>query len=647
MEPIIFSSWGGRLVDNRGKESQAGEAIEPESLPEFFNGKKIKAFIGWDGIILRSPDLDVLDLIRVYLEALQESSKTCGKCNYCTTGFKELLEVLTDIFSDNATEEDLEFFKSAAQAIMDSSKCTIGKSGPLPVFHGLTYFADQFVPEKRKEMAPESVTYYSKLTAPCMNACPIHLDIPKYVELIKDAKFADSLSVIRECLPLPGVVGRVCFNPCEKNCRRANVDGAIAIRALKRFVADKELSGQEKIIYPITPSEKTGKVAMIGSGPAGLACAYHLARKGHQVTLFEKQPLLGGMLALGIPPYRLPRDILETEIQGIQDLGVAIVTGVEFGKEVTLEKLLQEGFSAVFLATGLPASQKLNIPGEDLPGVLKGVDFLKAMALAEPVPLGNTVVVIGGGNVAIDVARTALRKGAREVKLVCLENREEMPAWADEIQEALEEGVEIINSWGPKQFLEKANQRIGIALRQCTQVFNEQRIFCPEYDESKVMEIQADTVIVAIGQAFDRQAVQGMGFEISPKGLVEADPITLETHISGVFAGGDCFFGPKSVVEASATGKRAAENIDRYINGLPLGPGPDDHFDQLFQKIKLYDPDEHFKGPEPRERKQPDKLPLENRKDTFDEVELGFSSPEAVVEAERCLRCYRVVTLAV
>jgi NADPH-dependent glutamate synthase beta subunit-like oxidoreductase len=648
MDDIIFSSWGDRIVDNRGKDTQDYDPVENIALPESFRREeKIKGLMGWNGIILRSADVNIFDFLREYIEAVYDHAKTCDKCNYCKTGWKEQLEVLQDIENGEATEEDLEFMESSAEAIVDAGKCSIGKAGPTPIFHALKYFAENFSRALKGGQPDGAATYYSKLTAPCTDACPIHLDIPKYIELIKDAKFTESLEVIGDRLPLAGVLGRACYHPCEMNCRRSTIDEAISIRLLKRFVADQGLAQDRKPDFPVSPSGHTGKIAVIGAGPAGITCAYHLARKGHQVTIFEKLPLSGGMMAVGIPEYTLPRNIVDTEIQRIREMGVEIRTGVDIGKDITIEQLRTEGYQAIFLSIGAHECKALGIDGEDLEGVYSGVDFLREVRLDNKTDLGNRVVVIGGGNVAIDVARSALRTGAGDVKLVCLEKREEMPAWDYEIEEALEEGITLINGLGPSKFLRTQGKVSGIEFKRCTAVFDEEGRFNPRYDEKDLTTMEAGTVIVAIGQASDISFAEKEAVPVTPQGGLEADPITFQTTIDGVFAGGDALTGPKSLVEATAGGRRAAFNIDRLINGLPVEPDEEDYFDVLFKSIKIYDPNELIKQKiEISQRKRPAVQPPENRVSDFEEVEQGLTMPDAVAEAERCLRCYRVVTVA-
>ena len=650
MRDILFSSWGGRIVDNRGKDPGAYEPVDHVKLPEYFkNDERIKAVVGWGGIIVRSSDVDVLEGIRQYLEASYEHSKTCDKCNYCKTGWKEQLEVFQDIYNGDAREEDLEFLGSSAEAIVDAGKCTIGRVGPTPVLQALKYFADDFkqaLAEKKRETAQK---YYSKLTAPCMDACPIHLDVPKYVELIKDAKFDQSLNVIRERLPLAGALGRACFRPCEQNCRRANVDKSIAIRALKRFVADQGLQTQQPPQVRITPSPKTGKVAIIGSGPAGITCAYHLALKGHKVDVFEKLSVAGGMMRVGIPPFRLPEDITNTEIKLIRDMGVGMQTGMDVGRNITMEQLRKQGYQAIFLSIGAHECKSLGIEGENLDGVYPGVDFLRDASLGKKIALGNRIAVIGGGNVAMDAVRTARRLGAREAFILYRRSLEEMPAHEEEIRECEEEGILIHILTNPKRIIGENGKVKAI---ECVKMSLGERDASgrprPIPVAGSEFTLEVDGVIPALGQESDWACLgPECACTLSDWGTINANPFTMQTDEPDIFAGGDAVSGPKTLVEAAAAGKRAAASIDRFLNGLPVEPDNDEYFDRLFASLKLYDPREEIKKVETRERKDPARVSAEKRISNFDEVEQGLSSPDAVAEAERCLRCYRVVTVVV
>jgi formate dehydrogenase beta subunit len=467
----------------------------------------------------------------------------------------------------------------------------------------------------------------------CKLACPIMTDVREYVELIARRRFQEAYVAVRRQNPLPAVCGRICTHPCETVCKRGQVDEPIAIAGLKRFAADYPPKESRKTV---SHGKATGhKVAVVGSGPAGLAAAHDLAVLGHEVTIFEKLSVPGGMMAVGIPSYRLPKDVLTEQIDEIKDLGVEMRTGVAFGRDVTLVSLKDSGYGAVFLATGLHLSRGLNVKGEDLPGVLKGVDFLRDVALGRSVVLGEKVLVIGGGNVAIDVARTALRSGAKDVWMVCLEKQEEMPAWASEIERAREEGITIVNCLGPKRFVERDGQLSGMEFKRCTCVFNEKGAFCPSFDEADLTTVEADTVIVAIGQAADLGFAKQDGIAVTRRGGLQADPITMETPLPGVFSGGDAVSGPATVISAIAAGKRAAASIDRYLGGksvpwaAPLKGAEVPKLSQgVIERTRRY------------ERSKVADLPAEDRIRGFSEVERVFSEELATREALRCLHCY-------
>ncbi len=467
--------------------------------------------------------------------------------------------------------------------------------------------------------------------ASCMQTCPINMNVPGYLKLIATGRFKEAYDLIRLSNPLPSTCGRVCFAPCEDACDRGKVDNPLAIRDLKRF-ADDQFNLNDFIAPEI---EKTGKkIAIIGSGPAGLAAAHDLAMLGHETTVFESLPRAGGMLAVGIPEYRLPEKVLDRDIEIIKRLGVEIRTGVTFGKDITLNGLKDEGYSAFFFATGLHKSRSLGVEGEDTEGVLKGVDFLRDAALGNPISLGKKVVVVGGGNVAIDVVLTALRLGAQDLSLACLESFNEMPASKDEVHMAIEEGVKINNSLGPNKFLVKGGKLTGIEFKKCTSVFNDKGQFAPTYDDKDLTAFDADTVIVAIGQAADTGFAKDMGLETLRNGGIPVSPVSGMTNIEGVFAGGDVVTGPGKAIDAIAHGKKAAVYINRYLKGESLDWAPEvKETEELTQEqiaeLKI-------KYPRTERAKMPE-LAVEERVKGFKEVAQGFSVPVAQAEAGRCL----------
>ncbi len=649
---ILFCSWGGSVVDNRGKAPGAYESVEGVSLPQTFReGEERKALAGWGGILVRSQDVDIIDLCRAHLEAVRGESKKCDKCNYCSTGYNELLDVFQDILKGEATEEDLEFLESAAEAIREAGKCSIGKAGPIPLLHALKFFREEFLATITGERQVRRGTYFSRLTAPCMEACPIHLDVPRYVERIKEAKFVDSLRVITEKLPLPGVLGRVCFRPCESHCRRANVDKAISIKALKRFAADQALKPGDSCDLVVLPSPRTGKVAVVGAGPAGITCAYHLAKRGHRVTVFEKLKGPGGMGVMGIPSYRLPRQVLSLEIQTLERLGVQFLYGRSLGEDISLLQL-EEEFDAVFLAVGAQKSIPMKIEGEaeGYKGVFQGLDFLREINQGrDPYPEGKRVAVIGGGNVAIDCARSCVRLGKEQVSVVYRRSPKEMPADPEEIRDAEEEGVDFRYLSLPLKILAEGGTVVGL---KCIRM----ELGEPDRDgrphplpiPGSEFFIDCDMVITAVGQAVDPSALEGIqGLANNPWHAVRVDEATCQTSRPKIFAGGDCQTGPDTFVAACAGGLRAAQSIDRMINGLPLEQDQEAGFEMLFRKAKPYDPKEVIPKVEPSQRRQPVRLSPESRRSSWEEVEGSFTVQEAVAEAERCLRCYYVATVAV
>jgi heterodisulfide reductase subunit A-like polyferredoxin len=437
-----------------------------------------------------------------------------------------------------------------------------------------------------------------------------------------------------EDLPLPGTIGRICPHPCEGECRRLKVEEAVAIRDIKRFVADQV--GIANIELPAV-EPRSEKVAIVGAGPGGLSCAYHLARKGIKSTIFEALPVAGGALAVGVPSYRLPRAELQKEVDYIKSLGVEIKLNTPIGAGLTIDDLKAQGFQAVFLATGAPKSFKLNVPGEESQGVISALDYLKAVSLDEPIPAGQDVIVVGGGNVAIDAARTALRKGAAKVTMVMLESAEEQPASPWEITEALEEGIDFIHRRGVINVNAQGGKATGLALKLCTQVFDAAGKFAPTFEECVLQELKADLIITAIGQRTDLSFLgEGHQIELTPRGTIKADPTTMATSVAGLFAGGDVVSGPWIAIGAVAAGREAAISIERMFRGEDLA------FDR--EKMVLKPEDEQEYNPIPAGLKPAPRAHMAHRgaaeraKD-FSQFEMGLTAEQVAAEGERCLNC--------
>lgn len=650
MDGILFSSWGQNVVDNRGKADAACRPVETVDLPEYFKqDEKIKALIGWYGLVLRSAEVDVVDLCRAHLEAVAGNS--CGKCIPCRTGTALLARILQRICSGQGQPDDLTHLQTLAETVSRASKCSIGKTGPIPLLHALKHFSDRFAAAVRDRQTIAAGDTHSKLTAPCMDACPIHLDIPHYIECIREARYDEALDVIRERLPLPGVVGRVCVRPCEENCRRANLDEPVSIKYLKRFVADCELDRHKAPEYAVVPSAKTGRVAIVGAGPAGVTCAYHLARKGHQVTVYERLGEPGGMSAVGIPDYRLPRDILGGEVAQVQKLGVTFRYGTTVGKDISLADL-EASNDAVFVGIGAQNSSPMRVEGEDkgYAGFVPGVQYLRDINEGrDPYPEGKKVVVIGGGNVAIDCVRCSFRIQKEDVHIVYRRTRNEMPADEVEIRDAEEEAVQFHFLTAPLRIKAENNKVVGLeCLRMKLGEPDQSGRRRPVPIEGSEFVFDCDTIVPAIGQKIDLSLFAGLdGVKTTRWGTLVVDEVTKQSDRPKIFSAGDCETGPGALITACAGGMKAAHSIDRLINDLPLEYDEDDYFDRFFKTVRVYDPDEKIKIKEERKRHHLAMLEPETRKFTFDEVEKGFSTPDAIAEAVRCLRCYRVATIAV
>ncbi|MFZ1938593.1 MAG: FAD-dependent oxidoreductase [Terracidiphilus sp.] len=479
-----------------------------------------------------------------------------------------------------------------------------------------------------------------------MQACPVHTQAGRYVSLIAQGRYAEAYRYARIPNPFASICGHICGHPCESACRRGDFDAPISIRALKRFVTERfgPESSNPIDVFGGRPNVKLGeKVAIIGSGPAGMSAAHDLALLGYPVTIFEATTVPGGMMRLGAPEYRMPRDVLEAQIREILDLGPELKLNKALGRDFTFEDLRRHGYKAVLVACGMSRSRELSLPGNGLDGVVKGIDFLLNVNLGRELEIGKRVVVIGGGNVAIDVARSALRKqharaasgmGALDVQLVCLESREEMPAYEEEIEEGLLEGMKLRPSLGPMKFLGKDGKLIGLEVVECVSVFDEDKRFNPKFSPGTEFVIPCDMVILAIQQASDLSFLKpGDGIETTRQGTIKIDPDNLMTTAPGIFAAGDIAFGPRLIINAVADGKMAAVQIDKFLRGPQWKPK------EKFVEITVLDHHEMAAHYDEYSRLAVPALPIERRIGAA-EVECGYTEEQARREASRCLRCW-------
>ncbi len=633
---IIFDIGGGIP---RGKQFKAVQTGGPLGgcLPasglnlnvDFDSLRQAGAVMGSGGMIVVDEDTCMVEFSRYFLTFA--TAESCGKCVPCRVGGKRMLEILTRITRGEGTMGDLDTIQHIADGMANGSLCALGQLTPGPVLSALRYFKDEFIAHIVDKRCPAG-SCKGLVRAPCANACPAGVDVPSYVALVSEGKYAEGLEIHRKRNPFALACGRVCPAFCEDRCRRGELDQSVAIRQIKRFMADQEIKN------PWTPEQteakKGKKVAVIGSGPAGLTSALRLAQWGYDVTVHEALPVAGGMMAVGIPDYRLPRDILDIEIDNVRRAGVEIKLNSKLGRDFTVADLLdRDGYSAVILAIGAQISRLMRVPGEDKQGVLGGTEFLQAVALGKAPDLkGKRVVVVGGGNTAIDAARTAMRLGAAEVNLVYRRTREEMPAQKLEVHEAEEEGLKLHFLVNPTRVVGNG-QVTGLELiMQELGEFDESARRRPSPIAGSEFILSTDIVIQAIGQSSDVSCAGDCGIEFNRNTTVQVNR-ELACSRPGVFAAGDVVIGPATVIEAVAQGNKVAQTVDQYLEGdevkskkewlaydsVPLNFEMEDYVDAVRAEMPVQ--------------------PAEERRNNWREVELGFSEKACQEECKRCLRC--------
>ncbi|MCJ7604726.1 MAG: FAD-dependent oxidoreductase [Dehalococcoidales bacterium] len=645
LSDIIYTIGGGIPRERQLKAVQTGgpsggciPARFIDSPIDYESLAKLGSIVGSGGMVVMDETTCMVEVARFFLSFTQ--SESCGKCTPCRMGTRQMLEILTDITEGRGQDKDIDTLLDIAETVKDCSLCSLGKTAPNPIISTIKYFREEYEAHIREKKCPAAVCE-ALMISPCQHTCPAGINIPTYVAHIAEGEYDKAIETIRERNPFAAVCGRICHHPCEWRCKRGELDEPVAIRSLKRFAADWYAEHGDDLadIEPF-PRTQAEKIAIIGAGPTGLACAYFLAEAGYGATVFEALPVGGGMLTVAIPEFRLPMVAIEQDIDYIVKRGVEIRYNTPITTSFTIEDLKEDGYASVFIAAGSQRSQRLGIPGEveDIQGLHYGLRFLRDVRLGHEVKIGKKVVIIGGGNVALDAARTSLRLGADEVSIYYRRSRDEMPVSEVEYEEAVAEGVKMDFLVSPTRINSANWKATGL---QCI------RMELGEPDDSgrrRPVPVQgsdftadADTVIAAVGQAPDLSFLPAdSNLERTRWETLIVDGNSLTTNVPGVFAGGDFVTGPGMVVDAIAAGRRAALAINKYLRG-------DD------SRVEMYDrksavvvegkPPELDETWELQPRTEVRTLPLADRRASFTEIELGFSEEVARREAGRCLRC--------
>jgi NADH-quinone oxidoreductase subunit F len=642
---IVYKIGGGIPRGRRLKAVQTGgpsggciPARFIETPIEYETLASLGSIMGSGGMVVMDEATCMVEVARFFLSFTQTES--CGKCTPCRLGTRQMLEILTRIIEGKGHDEDIDTLLSIAKTVKECSLCGLGQTAPNPVISTINYFRDEYEAHIKEKKCPAAVCD-ALMISPCQHTCPVGINIPKYVAHIAASEYKEAIDTIRERNPFAAVCGRICHHPCESRCRRGELDDPVAIRTLKRYAADwyAEHGSELPEIEPF-PQTKKQKIAVVGAGPTGLACAYFLAQKGYPATVFEALPLGGGMLSVAIPEFRLPRAAIQQDIDYITKRGVKIEYNSPINVNFTVEDLLKDGFEAVFIAAGTQRSQRLGIPGEleDIDGLYYGLRFLRDIRLGRQVSVGQRVAIIGGGNVALDAARTSLRLGAEEASIYYRRSRDEMPVTEVEYDESITEGVQVNFLVSPTRIVSDNWKVTGL---QCI------RMKLGEPDESgrrrpvpitgSEFSVEADMVIAAVGQAPDLSFLPpDSALERTRWETLVVDSNTLTTNVPGIFAGGDFVTGPGMVVDAIAAGRRAAIAIDKYLRGDASRVDIYDRKTEVIAGAGIQELEETW---EKQPRLEVPTLPVPERRTSFNEIELGFSEEVAIREAKRCLRC--------
>ena len=663
MSKVYFSTWRGESINNVNKPEDAWEE-SAYNLPQQYNEHaESKAFIGWDGVALFNPDVDVVRLATEYAAQYQVYSEACGRCAPGRWGGRILYDLLDKIARGEGSMADMEHLKEVSKTMQMTSKCEIGKTVPNPLLDLMEHFEDDFLTcineKKSSKHYDKDVNYIAKITAPCTDACPAHVDIPGYIEGVRDLKLDNSVTATRQTMPLAHTCGRVCPHPCEDECRRTNLDSAVSIMELKRIGADYETDHGFGFFHPLKQKKPNGKkVAIIGAGPAGLTTAYYLALEGVECDLYEDLPVLGGEVAVGVPEYRMPIGKYNQDIEAVRDLGVNFITNSRVNPDMMRQ--FEKDYDATMIAVGTRISKKVRCDNErpEIEGywgaieMLDQVNLWEKYGIGEEVDLtGKTVVCVGGGFTSMDVVRCSIRAGAKRV--VMLYRRDEKTiirnTTYEEYHEAVEEGVEFIFHSAVARMNDEDDVLKSLTIDKFELV--------PDPDGGRPQllkikgasfDIETDFLIPAVSQSADLDLLpQEWEIDMTSWGTIKTNGKDYMTSRKGIFAAGDCEYGPMTIVNAVGQAKRAASVIARYIQTGEITLSDNEIMEDHLRKMRVYDKKEKITGWMPGvERSESEKLHVDVRRDNNKEVNLGFTQDEALHEAERCMRCYYIAMVA-